>query len=233
MRGVLWLAVHELRARWRGWVMLALLVAIGGCAVLASAAGARRTSSAYPRFLQASHASDVAVSAAGPGVGGYYQALAKLPGVAAIAPGVGLNVQPIGHESLLVRGTVTTAPVDGRLWRLLDRPKVLAGRLPLADRPGEIAVDQAGAAVLHLRVGSVLAMVAYPNGGSARPRLLRERVVGIVVTRGSVSPVTEQDKVPQVAASTALWHRLGPGYEAFDGADPARWLPSPVTRCAG
>jgi hypothetical protein len=199
-------------------VVVALLVAVGGGAVLASAAGARRTSSAYPRFLQASHASDVAVSTAGPGVDGYYQALARLPGAAAIAPAVGLNVQPIGHGSLLLRGTATVAPFDGRLWRMLDRFKFLAGRLPLSGRPGEIAVDQAGAAILHLRVGSTLVMAAFPNGGSARPRLLRERVVGIAVTRGSVFPVTELDKVPLVVASTALWHRLGPGYEAFDAA---------------
>ena len=86
MGAIVAVAAHELRARWRGWVMVALLVAVGGGAVLASAAGARRTSSAYPRFLHASHASDVAVSTAGTGLDGYYQALAKLPGVAAVAP---------------------------------------------------------------------------------------------------------------------------------------------------
>jgi hypothetical protein len=41
-----------------GWAVLVLLVAVAGGAVLAAAAGARRTSSAYPRYLRASHASD-------------------------------------------------------------------------------------------------------------------------------------------------------------------------------
>ena len=47
---------------------------------------------------------------------------------------------------------------------------------------------------------------------------LTERVLGIIVTRASVDPVTDIDKVPFILASTALWHRIGPGYLAFDGA---------------
>ena len=49
-------------------------------------------------------------------------------------------------------------------------------------------------------------------------RKLTERVVGIVITRASVDPVTDTDKVPFILASAALWHRIGPGYLAFDGA---------------
>jgi hypothetical protein len=54
MRAVVYLAVHELHTRWRGWAVLVLLVAIAGGAVLAAAAGALRTATAYPRFLTAS-----------------------------------------------------------------------------------------------------------------------------------------------------------------------------------
>jgi hypothetical protein len=57
MRAVLRVAAHAIRARWRGWALLALLVAVGGGTVLVAAAGAWRTSTAYPRFLQASEAS--------------------------------------------------------------------------------------------------------------------------------------------------------------------------------
>ena len=123
-------------------------------------------------------------------------------------------------------GLVTMAPVDGRFGRLLDVPKVLAGRLPAADRAGEIAVDQRAAAMMGLQVGSVLTMRAVPDDpppgagaagqGPARPRLLRERVVGIVVTRGSVLPVNELDKVPVILASPALFHRLGVRYVGVD-----------------
>ena len=221
MPAILRVAVHAIRARWRGWALLALLVAVGGGAVLAAAAGAWRTSSAYPRFLHASKASSVLVSPVGTGLGGYYRALARLPGVAAVAPGVGLNIQPAGRGE---GGAVGEAPADGKLWRQVEIPKVLAGRLPRADRPGEIALDQNGAALLHLHVGSTLPMVALPDlppgtkPSAARTRRLTERVVGIVVTPSSVDPVTDIDKIPVILATPALWRRLGPAYLGFDGA---------------
>ena len=87
MRVVLLLVAHELRTRWRGWAVLVLLVALAGGAVLTAAAGARRTSSAYPRFLRASHASDLLVAPAGTGRPAYDGALARQPGVALLAPG--------------------------------------------------------------------------------------------------------------------------------------------------
>src|SRR5438093_7191774 len=79
MRAVVAVVAHELRTRWRAWVGLALLVPFAGGCVLTAAAGARRTDSAYQRFLVASRASDVLVSPAGSGLGGYYGALARLP----------------------------------------------------------------------------------------------------------------------------------------------------------
>ena len=227
MRAVIYLAAHELRARWQGWAVLVLLVAVAGGAVLTAAAGALRTDTAYPRLLKASKASDVLVAPDVWGPRGYFDALARLPGVAAVAPMAGMNLEPLGH-GLAGRATATAAPVDGRFGRLVEVPKVLAGRLPAAGRAGEIAVDQRGAARLGLRVGSVLSMRAVPNSpppgagaagqGAAGPRLLRERVVGIVVTRGSVLPVTELDKVPVFMASLALFQRLGVRYAGAGGA---------------
>ena len=227
MRAVIYLAAHELRARWQGWAVLVLLVAFAGGAVLTAAAGALRTDTAYPRLLKISKASDVLVAPDFWAPHGYFDALARLPGVAGVAPVAGMNLEPLGH-GLAAKATSTIAPVDGRFGRLVEVPKVLAGRLPAAGRAGEIAVDQRGAAMLALRVGSVLSMRAVPNSpppgagatgqGAVGPRLLRERVVGIVVTRGSVLPVTEMDKVPAVMASLALFQRLGVQYVGFGGA---------------
>jgi putative ABC transport system permease protein len=226
MQAVIYLAVLELRARWRGWALLVLLVAAAGGPVLAAAAGASRTQSAYPRFLTASKASDVLAAPYFSGQPGYFGALTRLAGVREVAPFVILNLQPLGHGSWAARVTSTVAPVDGR--QRLDVPRVLAGRLPAADRAGEIAVDHRTAAMLGLRVGSVLTMRAVPNDPPpgtaepgqrpARPRLLRERVAGIVVTRGTVLPVNELDKVPVILASRALFHRLGERYLGAAGA---------------
>ncbi|HYB89069.1 MAG TPA: ABC transporter permease [Streptosporangiaceae bacterium] len=232
MRAVTYLAAHDQRARWRDWAVLVLLVAVAGGAVLAAAGGASRTETAYPRFLAASHASGVVVAPTGsgpeayfPGLPEYFSALARLPGVSELAPVVGLNLEPLGRGGQAARNALTLSPLDGRFGQLVDVPKVLAGRLPRADRTGEIAVDQRGAALMHVQVGSVLTMRANPPGppatvgrSAAHPRLLRERVVGIVVTRGSVLPVTELDKVPVILASPALFHELGPRYVGFSGA---------------
>ncbi|MGN6173194.1 MAG: hypothetical protein ACTHPS_09605 [Streptosporangiaceae bacterium] len=161
MRAVVYLAARELRARWRGWTLLVLRVAAAGGAVLAAAAGASRTQSAYPRFLTASKASDVLVAPYFSGPPGYFGALTRLAGVREVAPFVILDLQPLGHGSWAARVTSTVAPVDGR--QRLDVPKVLAGRLPAADRSDEIAVDHRAAATMGLRVGSVLTMRAVPN----------------------------------------------------------------------
>src|SRR5690242_20520798 len=49
----------ELRTRWRAWLGLALLIGLAGAAAVAAAAGARRTETAYPRFVQAENGYDL------------------------------------------------------------------------------------------------------------------------------------------------------------------------------
>ncbi len=218
MRAVLRLVRHEFRARRLSWAVLVLFVGLAGGAVLTAAAGARRTDTAYPRFLQAYRASDVLVGPAGGGFGGSYDdALAGLPGVAAIAPIVGLQAAPLGPGGHLVNATVT-APLDGRFGRLLEVPKLLAGRQPLPGHPGEVMIDQIAAQDLHLRVGSRLEMGAAAGTGTGPIRRLSEHVVGIMVDRGSVVPITDLDKTPVIVASNALFRELGPRYAGSDGA---------------
>src|SRR5262245_5055966 len=53
------LARYELRRRWRGAVVLTLLVGVVGAVVLAATAGARRTDSALARFNLVSRSADV------------------------------------------------------------------------------------------------------------------------------------------------------------------------------
>jgi hypothetical protein len=221
MRAIGRLVTHQLLAAWRGWAALVLLVGFAAGVVLVAVAGAQRTDSAYLRFLEASKASDVLVSPVNTGLTGYYGALSQLRGVSAVAPIVGLLAAPIGPGGVPDLGAPVAAPVDGRWGHLLEVPKLLAGRLPAADRPGEIAVDQIRAADLHLHVGSRLALGAFAGNGRpvrATMRRLGVRVVGIVVLRGSVVPVTVLDHEPMLLASTALFHLLGMRYRGFDGA---------------
>ena len=109
MRAVIYLAVHELRARWQGWAVLVLLVAVAGGAVLTAAAGALRTDTAYQRLLKASKASDVLVAPDLWGPRDYFDALARLPGVAVMAPVAGMNLKPLGGHGPAARATSTAA----------------------------------------------------------------------------------------------------------------------------
>jgi hypothetical protein len=218
MRAVLGLATRELRGRWLSWVVLVLLVGLAGGVVLTAVAGARRTDSAYPRFLATYRASDALVGPAGNGTGGYDDALARLPSVAAIAPLVGLQALPLEPGGRLDAAATVAAPLDNRYGRTLEIPKMLAGRMPSPDRPGEIAIDQIAAQDLHLRVGGTLEIGAVSGANLRHFRRLTERVVGIMVTRGSIVPVTVLDRTPVILASEALYRDLGPGYQAFDGA---------------
>jgi FtsX-like permease family/MacB-like periplasmic core domain len=218
MRAVLRLAGHELRARWLGWVALALLVGLAGGVVLTAAAGARRTDSAYPRFLAVSKASDVLIGPASNGTGGYDDALARLPGVAASAPIVILQAQPVGPGGKLDMAASVGAPVDGRFGHTLEIPKMLAGRQPSPDHADEVMIDQVAAQDLHVWVGSRLKMGAVVGSDLRHIRWLSERVVGVMVDRGSVVPVNDLDKGSTIIASKALIHELGRGYVGADGA---------------
>ena len=210
MLAVARLAAHKLRAGWRGWAGLALIIALAGGAVLTAAAGASRTDTAYPRFLAQSRASDVLVAPAGSGVAGFDAAVGTLPGVKASAALVGITAGPVTAKGLQAQNAATVASLDGRYGRTVDIPKLLAGRLPSPSAPQEVAVNQIGAQQLNLHVGSILTMGAVAN--SLHPRLVKltEHVVGIFVTRGSVLPVTYLDRDATVLASIALYRQLGP-----------------------
>ena len=57
----------EARVRWKAWLGLALAIGLGSGIALAAAAGARRTESAYPRFLRSVEVEDAIVGVNPPG----------------------------------------------------------------------------------------------------------------------------------------------------------------------
>jgi hypothetical protein len=118
----------ELRSRWWAWLGLGLLVGLAAGAVMALAAGARRTDSAYARFLDMHDAYDAMVFDFGqpgsPGVGGFDEVMA-LPSVEG-DPARGLP-----------RGGAGQA--DGRIGTQINTFKLLEGRL--AD-PGGTGPDR-------------------------------------------------------------------------------------------
>jgi len=163
MRTVAYLLQTQ-RAWLRSWLGLALLLAVVGGGVLAVGAGARRTDTAYPRFLASSDVSDVFVgtnSAVAPNdPHNPLPAIGRLPEVqsAAMADFLLLTVVTPGGFQLDVNSVTPIAVVDPDFARSLDRFKVLQGRLADPGRADEVTVSfpLADDPQAHLRVGDTL-----------------------------------------------------------------------------
>lgn len=139
----------ELRARWRAALGLAILVGIAGGAVIAAAAGARRTDSAHARFLEATNPFDVGVPEP------FFEGLAKfdLDRVASL-PQV-IDSAPVQFFEN-AENVDLMVPPDGRAGRDISRFKVLEGRFPDPRRADEVLAPQPLARRLGLRVGGVV-----------------------------------------------------------------------------
>ena len=130
--GSVWLSLRaELRRRWRALAGLALLLGLIGGVVLAAAAGARRTDTAYPRLLQWANAAQVDIvplTLANRPTPGYFAALARLPQVASMSTASLYNMLlPVRHG--LPQPVETLSSPDRALGVSADRVKILQGRM--------------------------------------------------------------------------------------------------------
>ena len=149
----------ELRRRWVAWTAIAVLLGIAGGLVLALVAGARRTDSAYDRFLEEHAAYDVLLISGIPDL--FEFAPLDLEAIAAsdeVSDSTPLHVvattgwTPDGI--LLDPGSVNFgADPTNRYGRELNRFKVLEGRMPDPERPEELAVSFVAAETLSLELG--------------------------------------------------------------------------------
>ena len=193
MRAVLLHARHDLRASWRSWLVLGLLIALTGGAVVALAAGARRTDSAYPRLLKAERAPDILLFLGGPGLPQPAQ-VRRLPEVADSAVAVAL--QSTDPDFVALVG-------DGRYGQEIDRFKYLAGRPARPDRPDEVVAGFLLARSRHLHVGSPLTM-SVPGAGP--PQAVTLRVVGIEASPYEFPPRPAEAGNPSLYLSPAFLH---------------------------
>ena len=198
MNAVLVRLRSELRSRWRAWLGLALLLGLAGGGATAAGAGARRTASAYPRFVTAQKGFDLLT-------GGFPdnidpdKALAtieRFPVVKEWARSdvvADAGILPDGNE-LTVPQLAAVADLHGRGGIQINRFKVLSGRLFDLKAPDEAVVDFGVAERYRLEIGSVIRLVVGnpfgPNGGFApHPKLSSVRVVGIVASPGNFPAV--------------------------------------------
>lgn len=197
-----------LRSRLRSWLGLAGLVGLVAGLVIAAAAGARRTDSAYERFLDRQRAADVFVdNYPDPGVGTVDpEAVERLPQVASSARAAFFFVGETG----------AVAPADSRLGRDINRLKLLEGRLPARDRVDEMAVGFERARLLGWRVGTTVPLIEPQYAADAKRagvRNVRLRVVGIVAGPGDFPPL--QTGEPSIHL-TAAFYRAYTGTPLFD-----------------
>jgi ABC-type lipoprotein release transport system permease subunit len=143
---------------WRAVVTVALIGGLLGAVALAALAGARRTASAYGRYLASINISDAFVNVPGkpPGVPVTepIRLISGLPGITSSAAYMGLNANPVVggqiRDSFLTNDV--TGSFNGSYFRQ-DRMTVLAGRLPGLDATRQIALSPVIARMFGVWVG--------------------------------------------------------------------------------
>lgn len=224
----------ELRTGWRSAVALGLLVAVVGGAVLTAAAGARRTGQAFPHLVAQSRpaellvAPDVPVEEAAAG----YRLLDTAPEVAGTTNFIGVPANPQAGtpsarfaESFYGLGVV--APLDSGLGREIDRPRLLAGRLPEPTAAEEVLLSERFAATTGLAVGDELQLVLLTEeveGVSAltteadQGMPLRLSVVGVGLFADEVVPFTSFAELGFILGTKALAEMVTPELRNFDAS---------------
>jgi hypothetical protein len=154
----------SLRRRWRAVVGMAVLLGLVGGLSLFALAGARRTQSAYPRFLAAKNPSTLAIDIgplAGPGSGELAR-IAALPQVLAARAYTAFYTAPWTAEDGpdLSQEFETIGSIDGRYF-VQDVFTPTKGRLPNPDRADEVAVNEEAARRNGYRVGQTLELGTF------------------------------------------------------------------------
>jgi putative ABC transport system permease protein len=208
-----------LRRSWRQALVLSLVGGLLGGVALGALAGARRTASAYDRYLRATNASDVMVDIPGqlPGVS-YQRAIALisgLPGITSHAAFMGLNAFPVVHgninDSFLTNDVIGS--VDGAYFRQ-DQVVPINGTLPSADSATGIVLAPELARMFGVGVGGRVTY-AFVSGTQAKPRyLMRSYTVAAI---GDTPPVLvdQADKGAAAILSPAATRPLINAYSGY------------------
>ena len=182
--GLRWRA--EFRRRWAAWVALGLLLGLAVGAVSAVAVAARRADSVATRFQRANRGFDAYFSNfPDPFTATYDPALVEdLPMVASSAR---VRLDYLGPRGNTV---LYTAP-DGRFGNVIERPKVLAGRLPDPRRAEEVAIGTGMQQALGAGLGDQFSLLD-PSALDPEVRPLlhspKVRIVGVVAVPNFVVP---------------------------------------------
>jgi ABC-type lipoprotein release transport system permease subunit len=185
VRGAWYLWRGTARGTGRAILAVALIGGLLGAVALAALAGARRTDTAYGRYLHASNASDALINIPGelPGVPLLrpVHKISELRGVVAHAAYIGMNDYPVVHgkvnTSFLTNGV--NGSLDGLYFRQ-DKVTVLAGTLPRQSATGQIMLTPKIAALFGVGVGGEVTYRFFSQAPGAPPVTRAFRVAAIV-----------------------------------------------------
>jgi len=206
----------EQRRRWRAWLAVSLLLGVFAGIAFATAAGARRTDTAYKRLLKAGHPFDQFLLGVGP------QTLQIGPGFARITLDQLRSMKPLVIDDLtayffdgLNGAPGGIASPDPRMDRSFNGAKIVAGRLPSPDRADEAAVPVAIADSMHAHVGGTITLQLVKNAFNNKPKTVPValRVTGIIAVPGEFPP--ESDIGPPRVHLTAAFYEQNKSWGAF------------------
>jgi putative ABC transport system permease protein len=206
----------NLRARWRPYAAIAVLLGLTAALALFAVAGARRTQSSYARFLRSVNPSTMSVGLAGDYTEPLTAAVAAFPQVERSATYVGFNVFVLRNGapdfSKVFEGSGT---FDGR-YITQDRFTPTSGRRFDPTRVDEVVLNEYGADTLGYHVGDHLDLGAYTNEETSDPVFLthptppalrtRVTIVGIGVLPEEVLQ-DDGDRTPRLFLTPAYSNR--------------------------
>jgi hypothetical protein len=174
-------------------LLIALMGGLLGGVALGALAGARRTDSAYGRYLRSANASDVMVDIPGPLLPVLNEVM-RVPGASSSAAWVGLNAEPVikGKIDPAFQTDAIAGSLDGEFYRQ-DKLTVIAGKLPPASSADEIILTPQMAASFNMTVGDHMTWQFYqvPTRGGL-PENVAPRPAGratfLVAAIADVSP---------------------------------------------
>jgi len=212
-----WMRVrNEIGSRWRSLVGLGLLAGLLGGVVMTAAAGARRTDSAYERFLADARAPEVSVGSDLSSVNsGDLAKVARLPQVAQAREFVYMNYGARTKSGKEFSAFGDAGGVAGPLpyWGDgFNRARIVAGRLSDPARSDEFVMGEAFARREGLVPGTVLQMALF-DATTFRPGpLFTMRLVGVVALPGMLPAAPE---FVQVLFTPAFFRQYGGKYGQF------------------
>ena len=223
--GAVWMRFRaDLRTRWRSVVALGLLIGVSLGAVTAAAAGARRTDSAYPRFLDEYRSADFGLWNLG-FADATPEQLRRIPQVAEVEPFhwalLRDETQPSDKQFVAAQ-----AVSRDRTGRALDRYKVIEGRAPDPARVDEVVLTLIGRD-RGFRVGHTFTLESFSPQEAPEFQALYEaiharppiqmHVVGVVAIPGFFPPQVIEI-APVMMLTPAFYERFPQGFPSPEGS---------------